>query len=91
MVALAQEQRARLGVREAARLRDDALQEDPQVTLASERDPDADQVLEPPRDVEPRGRFRRHEVPSFHTHPQRNRGAISSQIDPTAIINNKYK
>ncbi len=52
VVAVAQEQRAGLGTREAPGLLEDALEECPEVPLARERDPDLEKLFEEPGSVE---------------------------------------
>jgi hypothetical protein len=52
MVAVAQEQGAGFGAREAPGLREDALEEGVEVPLARERDPDLEELVKEPRPVD---------------------------------------
>src|SRR5206468_10813113 len=52
VVAVAQEQRAGRGTREAPGLLEDALEECPEVPLARERDPDLEELFKEPGSVE---------------------------------------
>src|SRR5207253_11347156 len=51
VVAVAQEHRAGLGTRYAPGLREDALEEHPEIPLARERDPDLEELVEESRQV----------------------------------------